>query len=176
MWRMGNLLREFLQLLCQRDFERMIWILLACSLVMLWVDRRVVNSFDISSVARRRWLAVLWLTDVLPFLVMAFALFLRDNPTWLSVGMLWAVWAYVVLSIARFPVMIAMAFFGNIWVRVAGAIVSILAVAIFVYGMAVTRTDYEVRRVVIESGKVPETFDGYKIVQISNNKTIYIKV
>ena len=58
---------------------------------MLWVDRRVVNSFDISSVARRRWLAVLWLTDVLPFLVMAFALFLRDNPTWLSVGMLWAV-------------------------------------------------------------------------------------
>ena len=146
----------------------MIWILLACSLVMLWVDRRVVNSFDISSVARRRWLAVLWLTDVLPFLVMAFALFLRDNPTWLSVGMLWAVWAYVVLSIARLPVMIAMAFFGNIWVRVAGAIVSVLAVAIFVYGMAVTRTDYEVRRVVIESGKVPETFDGYKIVQISD--------
>ncbi|MBR3792727.1 MAG: metallophosphoesterase [Alistipes sp.] len=127
-----------------------------------------MNSFDISVAARRRWLAVLWLTDVLPFLVMAFALLLRDNPTWLSVAMLWAVWAYVVLSIARFPTMAAMVFFRRNWVRVMGAAVSVLAVVIFVYGMAVTRTDYEVRRVVIESEKVPESFDGYKIVQISD--------
>ena len=82
-----------------------------CSLVMLWIDRRAMNSFDISVAARRRWLAALWLTDILPFLVMAFALLLRDNPTWLSVMMLWAVWAYVVLSIARFPTMAAVAFF-----------------------------------------------------------------
>lgn len=146
----------------------MIWILLVCSLVMLWIDRRAMNSFDISVAARRRWLAVLWLTDVLPFLVMAFALLLRDNPTWLSVAMLWAVWAYVVLSIARFPTMAAVAFFRKNWVRVMGAAVSVLAEVIFVYGMAVTRTDYEVRRVVIESEKVPESFDGYKIVQISD--------
>ena len=146
----------------------MIWILLVCSLVMLWIDRRAMNSFDISVAARRRWLAALWLTDILPFLVMAFALLLRDNPTWLSVTMLWAVWAYVVLSIARFPTMAAMAFFRKNWVRVMGAAVSVLAVVIFVYGMAVTRTDYEVRRVVIESEKVPESFDGYKIVQISD--------
>lgn len=146
----------------------MIWILLVCSLVMLWIDRRAMNSFDISVAARRRWLAALWLTDVLPFLVMAFALLLRDNPTWLSVMMLWAVWAYVVLSIARFPTMAAVAFFRRNWVRVTGVAVSVLAVVIFVYGMAVTRTDYEVRRVVIESEKVPESFDGYKIVQISD--------
>lgn len=146
----------------------MIWILLVCSLVMLWIDRRAMNSFDISVAARRRWLAALWLTDVLPFLVMAFALLLRDNPTWLSVAMLWAVWAYVVLSIARFPTMAAVVFFRRNWVRVMGAAVSVLAVVIFVYGMAVTRTDYEVRRVVIESEKVPESFDGYKIVQISD--------
>ena len=146
----------------------MIWILLVCSLVMLWIDRRAMNSFDISVAARRRWLAALWLTDVLPFLVMAFALLLRDNPTWLSVMMLWAVWAYVVLSIARFPTMAAVAFFRRNWVRVMGAAVSAVAVVIFVYGMAVTRTDYEVRRVVIKSEKVPESFDGYKIVQISD--------
>ncbi len=146
----------------------MIWILLVCSLVMLWIDRRAMNSFDISVAARRRWLAALWLTDVLPFLVMAFALLLRDNPTWLSVMMLWAVWAYVVLSIARFPTMAAVAFFRRNWVRVMGAAVSAVAVVIFVYGMAVTRTDYEVRKVVIESEKVPESFDGYKIVQISD--------
>ena len=146
----------------------MIWILLVCSLVMLWIDRRAMNSFDISVAARRRWLAALWLTDVLPFLVMAFALLLRDNPTWLSVMMLWAVWAYVVLSIARFPTMAAVAFFRRNWVRVMGAAVSAVAVVIFVYGMAVTRTDYEVRRVVIESEKVPESFNGYKIVQISD--------
>lgn len=146
----------------------MIWILLVCSLVMLWIDRRAINSFDISVAARRRWLAALWLTDVLPFLVMAFALLLRDNPTWLSVMMLWAVWAYVVLSIARFPTMAAMAFFRRNWVRVMGVAVSAVAVVIFVYGMVVTRTDYEVRRVVIESEKVPESFDGYRIVQISD--------
>lgn len=146
----------------------MIWILLVCSLVMLWIDRRAMNSFDISVAARRRWLAALWLTDVLPFLVMAFALLLRDNPTWLSVMMLWAVWAYVVLSIARFPTMAAVVFFRRNWVRVMGAAVSVLAVVIFVYGMAVTRTNYEVRRVVIESEKVPESFDGYRIVQISD--------
>ena len=43
-----------------------------------------------------------------------------------------------------------------------------ISVSQFVYGMAVTRTDYAVRHVILRSERLPATFDGYRILHFSD--------
>ncbi len=69
--------------------------------------------------------------------------------------------------VARGPFALAVVF-GKGWWRIIGAIVSFTIIAIFFYGMAVTRTDYEVRNVKIESCNLPKSFDGYRVLQFSD--------
>lgn len=147
----------------------MIWVLLACSIILAWIDFQVVHKFIAESRNRWRWISVLWTIDALPFIQTAFSfLFMRDNPTWIGVVSLWVVWLYFMLAISRLPFMLAMLFCRRMWVRISGLGVTLALMALFVYGMAVTRTDYEVRRVVVESAKLPKSFDRYKILQISD--------
>lgn len=147
----------------------MIWVLLACSIILAWIDFQVVHKFIAESRNRWRWISVLWTIDALPFIQTAFSfLFMRDNPTWIGVVSLWVVWLYILLAISRLPFMLAMLFCRRMWVRISGLGVTLALMALFVYGMAVTRTDYEVRRVVVESAKLPKSFDRYKILQISD--------
>lgn len=147
----------------------MIWVLLACSIILAWIDFQVVHKFIAESRNRWRWISVLWTIDALPFIQTAFSfLFMRDNPTWIGVVSLWVVWLYFLLAISRLPFMLAMLFCRRMWVRISGLGVTLALMALFVYGMAVTRTDYEVRRVVVESAKLPKSFDRYKILQISD--------
>lgn len=143
----------------------MIWILLACSILMAFVDYKAADRLSM----RRGWLVTLWSMDALPALSWVFALVIsRDNPTWVSMVMLWANWAYMMLVIARAPLMICVVLWRKVWIRLVGATVSLVMMAAFVYGVIVTRTNYEVRRVVISSKRLPKSFDGYRIVQLSD--------
>lgn len=143
----------------------MIWILLACSILMAFVDYKAADRLSL----RRGWLVTLWSMDALPALSWVFALVVsRDNPTWVSMVMLWANWAYMMLVIARASLMICVVLWRRVWIRLAGAAVSVAMMVAFVYGVVVTRTDYEVRRVVVSSKRLPKSFDGYRIVQLSD--------
>lgn len=147
----------------------MIWILLACSIAMAYVDYRAIGRLCRTSAHRRGWLVALWTLDALPALSWLFALVIsRDNPTWISMVMLWANWAYMMLVIARAPLMISIAVWRRGWIRAVGAVTSVVIMVIFVYGTICTRTDYEVRSVMITSSRLPKAFDGYRIVQISD--------
>lgn len=143
----------------------MIWILLACSILMAFVDYKAADRLSL----RRGWLVTLWSMDALPALSWVFALVVsRDNPMWVSMVMLWANWAYMMLVIARAPLMICVVLWRRVWIRLAGAAVSVAIMVAFVYGVVVTRTDYEVRHVVVSSKRLPKSFDGYRIVQLSD--------
>lgn len=143
----------------------MIWILLACSILMAFVDYKAADRLSL----RRGWLVTLWSMDALPALSWVFALVVsRDNPTWVSMVMLWANWTYMMLVIARASLMICVVLWRRVWIRLAGAAVSVAMMVAFVYGVVVTRTDYEVRRVVVSSKRLPKSFDGYRIVQLSD--------
>lgn len=56
--------------------------------------------------------------------------------------------------------------FGHIFVR--GLWVMLLIPAVMVYGGLIERNLFKVREVTISSAKLPEAFDGYRIVQISD--------
>lgn len=95
-------------------------------------------------------------------------LFTSDNPTWLGIVSGWINFIYMVIVVSHAPLSFAIAFSSRWWIRILGGVVMIVAISIFFYSMLKTRTDYEVRSIVIESSKLPAEFNGYRIVQISD--------
>lgn len=148
----------------------MIWVLIICSLAVAAIDYGAIKRLFPSDVERQKRLLIpLLLVDALPFIQWAVSnIISRDNPTWLMMMSMWTNWAYMILAIARAPMMISILLNHRGYLRIAGAMVSLAATALFVYSAVVTRTDYEVRHIVIESERLPESFDGYRIAQISD--------
>ncbi len=154
----------------QADY-RMIWIIAAFSLLLMTVDRAVVRRRMAASALRMRRAvtAAAWAADLLPFLFsgVTFAVY-RDNPTAVTMASMWVFFAYMVLAVARLPLNLCLLASKRVWVHAAGGVLSAAAAAAFVYGMAVTRTDYVINRIEIVSDRLPASFDGYKIVQLSD--------
>ena len=149
--------------------SNMIWIIAAFSLLLMAVDRGAVVRMTGDTKRRRRLTAAAWVTDILPFIFSGAAFLLcNDNPTWTVSVSMWVFFAYMLLAVARLPVNLAIIASRRRPVRIAGGVLSVAAAAVFIYGMAVTRTDYTVNRVEIVSERLPALFDGYTIVQISD--------
>lgn len=74
----------------------------------------------------------------------------------------------MILAVARLPLNIAIIASHRRLLRIVGGVLSVAVAAAFIYGMTVTRTDYTVNRVEIVSDRLPVSFDGYSIVQISD--------
>lgn len=150
----------------------MIWIILLCSLIMMWLDYRATQRIvPVQRVTlRRRLLMALWLLDLLPqiYWLLTNELLWRDNPTWMVVGSMWIYFIYMITVIARGPLMLALAYTQSISWRAVAAFLGIFLICQFVYGMAVTRTDYAVRHVILRSERLPATFDGYRILHFSD--------
>lgn len=152
------------------DERIMIWIIALCSLMIAYVDFLSIKRFgDRHSRRFRAVVSTIWAIDLMPliFALVCF-LFTSDNPTWLGIVSGWMYFIYMVVVISHAPLSFAIALFSRRWIHVLGGGVMVVAISIFFYSMLKTRTDYEVRSVVIESSKLPAQFDGYRIVQISD--------
>lgn len=133
------------------------------------VDRVAVARMTDDPRRRRRLIAAAWVTDALPFIFSGAAFILcSDNPTWTVAVSMWVFFAYMILAVARLPLNIAIIASRRRPLRIVGGVLSVAVAAAFIYGMAVTRTDYTVNRVEIVSDRLPVSFDGYSIVQISD--------
>lgn len=147
----------------------MTWIIVAFSLLLMAVDRAVVVRMTDDKLRRRRLIAAAWVTDILPFIFSGVAFLLsRDNPTWVVALSLWVFFAYMILAVARLPLNIAMIVSHRRSLHIAGGALSAAVAAVFIYGAAVTRTDYMINRVEIVSERLPASFDRYTIAQISD--------
>ena len=139
---------------------------------MMWLDYRATQRIvPVQRVTlRRRLLMALWLLDLLPqiYWLLTNELLWRDNPTWMVVGSMWIYFIYMITVIARGPLMLALAYTQSISWRAVAAFLGIFLICQFVYGMAVTRTDYAVRHVILRSERLPATFDGYRILHFSD--------
>ncbi len=147
------------------------WVMLACSLVMMWLDyRATTRSVPADNQTMfRRTIALLWILDMMTFIYSGFThLFWRDNPTWMVMAAMWLNLAYMILVIARGPLMMAIAFTRSTFLRVLGVMIWICAATLFTFGARITRTDYIVNKVTINSASLPKTFDGYRILQLSD--------
>lgn len=145
------------------------WVInILCSATMMWLDYRIATL--LKSEGRKRnnfYLAAAWFFDTIPFWWWAISMLWSDNPTWMTMASMWLSFIYMIEVVARGPFALAIVF-GKGWWRIIGAVVSFTIIAIFFYGMAVTRTDYEVRKIKIESQRLPKSFDGYQVLQFSD--------
>ncbi len=150
----------------------MIYIMLVYSLIMLWLDYRATRVLlsDDRTRQRRRLLFMLWFFDALPFIywLLTNRFVWRDNPTWMDMGGLWINFIYMLTVVARGPLMLSLVFLRNRWWHILTALLGVGAIYMFMYGIIVTRTDYDVRHVILRSERLPKAFDGYRIVQISD--------
>lgn len=145
------------------------WVInILCSATMMWLDYRIATLLKGESRKRNNfYLAAAWFFDTIPFWWWAISMLWSDNPTWMTIASMWLSFIYMIEVVARGPFALAVVFSKGWW-RIIGAIVSFTIIAIFFYGMAVTRTDYEVRNVKIESCNLPKSFDGYRVLQFSD--------
>ncbi len=108
---------------------------------------------------------------VLPPLVMNVSGLFIDNrsSSWMLVSM-WILWVFIAQFL--FKIFIVIAIFvrektGKSFLPIA-ILLSILMTGAYVYGNFVSRCQVKVKRVEISSADLPESFDGYKIVQFSD--------
>ena len=148
--------------------ERMTWIIAAFSISLMIADRAVVLR-RANGVTARRLLPAVWAVDALPFIFMGvtFVAF-DDNPAEVVMASMWVCFAYMLLTAARLPLTLALLLSRRRWIWLSGGAASVAVAGLFIYGMAVTRTDYSVRSVEIVSDRLPASFDGYRIVQVSD--------
>lgn len=150
--------------------KTMAWLILFCSIVFGWLDYRVLRVAAAGDSARfKRCISIAWLTDFLPQIsTVACFIFFRNNPTWLIKTNCWIFFAYLILAVARAPFNLVYIISKSRLLLGMGIGTGAIMIFALIYGTVVTRTDYVVNKIIIESEKIPESFSGYKIIELSD--------
>ena len=139
---------------------------------MLWLDYRAITlCMGQRWESARRWtIYVLWFFDSLPFIwwALSFKLLWEDNPMWMSDVSLWIGYIYLLTVVARSPLMLSLAYIRRWWSHGVTLLLGVGALYLFIHGMLITRTDYDVRHVILRSHRLPHSFNGYRILQLSD--------
>lgn len=146
----------------------MIWIVSIVSLIAMWLDymayRRIYRRVKRSKLL----LAVALADDLLPIATAAIMFLLPDNPRSMIMTSMWIMWVYMATVPPRIIYMVFRLWSRRrIW-RTIGCIAAAATMFMVVYGTVVTRTDYRVEKVTLEYDSLPEAFDGYTVVMISD--------
>lgn len=114
---------------------------------------------------RRHLRYALWcgVTDALPAVVLLGWL-LPDNSTAYMMCVMWSVWLWLLFV----PTRLLWYAFEKLHLRRTGSVVCAGIVLLMIWGLTLGRTTIRVSRVEIRSPRIPEQFDGYRIVQLSD--------
>lgn len=137
--------------------------------VLLLVGAIVVDSLFGwrcgGSVRGRRLLVFGVVVSYLPLLAMIVLLGLsRDNATGLMAACMWLFWIWLFLFLPR----LSFYLFRGMGRPRFGTIAAVAVAGLLVWGVTVGRTAVHVSRVAVFSEKLPASFDGFRIVQLSD--------
>ena len=107
------------------------------------------------------WAAV---TDALPIVSSIVSALNPDNGTGLMYLYMWLFWGWIVTVLPR----LAFYVFNFVRLRRTGYVVAVGLTLFFLWGATWGRTSIRVNRVEIASDRIPEAFDGYRFVQITD--------
>ena len=114
--------------------------------------------------ASRTLIAWIVVTDALPVISSVISALSRDNGTELMYVYMWLFWGWIITVLPR----LAFYVFNFIHLRRTGYAVAGALVLFFLWGTTWGRTRIHVNRVEICSERIPEAFDGYRVVQITD--------
>lgn len=113
----------------------------------------------------RRLFAVWCLvSDLLPFSIAIVNWLSHDNTTSVMAFSMWAFWLYLVLVLPRLLYYV----FRLCRLPRAGAAAGVALAAVFVWGATCGRTTLVVNRVTVQSERLPESFEGFRVAQFSD--------
>ncbi len=144
----------------------MIWIVIALSLLVGALDFRYYRKRMRS---RRRGARVPFIlfaaaTDLLPLIAGGLFRLLPDNTTATVAAAMWLFFIYLLTVLPR----LAFYFFQHFGLVRTGAVAAGLTTALLIWGVVYARTSYVINEVEIRSERLPEGFDGVRIVQFSD--------
>ena len=113
---------------------------------------------------RRALVAWAAATDALPILSSIISALSRDNGTGLMHLYMWLFWAWIVTVLPR----LAFYAFNFVNLRRTGYVAACASVLFVIWGTTRGRTSIRVNRVEICSDRIPEAFDGFRFVQITD--------
>ena len=133
-------------------------IAIAADFIHFWRSRR-------RYVPRRKAL-IAWAaaTDALPIVSSVVSALSTDNGTGLMYLYMWLFWGWIVTVLPR----LAFYVFNFVRLRRTGYVVAAGLTIFFLWGTTWGRTSIRVNRVEIVSDRIPEAFDGYRFVQITD--------
>ena len=147
----------------------MAWIITLCSMIMVGLDYLTLQHLCSDKRKCCRWMVLLGIIDTLPASIGAPTFLLSvDNSIVLQKAYEWGCFVYMILGVARQPINLALLLGKSRALRAAGIAVSTAVMAIFIYGAAVTRTDYKINHLTLSSSRLPASFDGYRVVQFTD--------
>lgn len=114
--------------------------------------------------ASRTLIAWIVVTDALPVISSVISALSRDNGTGLMYVYMWLFWGWIITVLPR----LAFYVFNFIHLRRTGYAVAGALVLFFLWGTTWGRTRIHVNRVEICSERIPEAFNGYRFVQITD--------
>ena len=114
--------------------------------------------------AGRALIAWVVVTDALPIISSVISALSRDNGTELMYVYMWLFWGWIITVLPR----LAFYVFNFIHLRRTGYVVAGAFVLFVLWGTTWGRTRIHVNRVEICSDRIPEAFDGYRFVQITD--------
>lgn len=113
----------------------------------------------------RRLFAVWCLvSDLLPFSIAIVNWLSHDNTTSVMAFSMWAFWLYLVLVLPRLLYYV----FRLCRLPRVGAAAGVALAAVFVWGATCGRTTLVVNRVTVQSERLPESFEGFRVAQFSD--------
>lgn len=113
----------------------------------------------------RRLFAVWCLvSDLLPFSIAIVNWLSHDNTTPVMAFSMWAFWLYLLLVLPRLLYYV----FRLCRLPRAGAAAGVALAAVFVWGATCGRTTLVVNRVTVQSERLPESFEGFRVAQFSD--------
>lgn len=133
-------------------------IAIAADFIHFWRNRR-------RHVPRRKAL-IAWAaaTDALPVISSVISAISPDNGTGLMHLYMWLFWGWIVTVLPR----LAFYVFNFVHLRRTGYVVAAGLTLFFLWGTTWGRTSIRVNEVEIVSDRIPEAFDGYRFVQITD--------
>lgn len=144
----------------------MIWIVIMVSLLAAASDYRFYRR---RMRGRKRSVRVSFIllaafTDLLPLLAGALFRLLPDNTPPVMAAAMWLFFIYLLTVLPR----LAFYFFGHFGLVRTGIAAAGITVALLIWGATYARTSYTINEIEIRSDRLPERFDGLRIVQFSD--------
>ncbi len=140
---------------------------LVIALVVLMIIADCIHYRRLSKrTAKKHTALAIWMgvTNLLPVAVLCLTILSKDNTTQVILITMWILWVWILTVLPR----MALYVFRVMRLRRTAWVVAMALVALFLWGATLGRTRIRMESIELQSNRVPASFDGFRIAQVTD--------